>query len=74
MTPLRKERERRNLAATDVAAAIGIDQSHYSKIENCKVIPSPTVADRIAKHFGNAVTRDQILFPHDYMPAEAKAS
>lgn len=65
-TPLRAERERRGLHAIDVARALEIDQSHYSKIENGKLTPTPKVAERIALYFGHAVTELQILYPERY--------
>jgi transcriptional regulator with XRE-family HTH domain len=70
-TPLRKAREKTDQSTYDVAAAVGVNQSQYSRVESGKRRPSPDLADRIAKHFNNAVTRDQILFPEDYMePAQ----
>lgn len=67
MTPLRTERERRGLTASAVAAAVGATQSHYSKVEKSLAQASPDLANRLAKYFGNAVTRDQILYPEDYV-------
>lgn len=72
MTPLRAERERRGLTASFVAEAVGATQSHYSKVEKALNAASPDLANRLAKFFGNAVTRDQILYPEDYMDAPRK--
>lgn len=65
-TPLKQHREGRNLTSREVALALDITPSHYRRIEIAEVSASPATADRIAKYFGNAVTRDQILFPEDY--------
>jgi len=72
MTPLKIERLRRQLSQMAVAEAVGITQSHFAKLEKAKVSASPEVANRIALHFGNAVTRDQILYPEDYAKEGAR--
>jgi transcriptional regulator with XRE-family HTH domain len=69
-TPLRKVREKRGASTYEVAAAVNINQSQYSRVECGKRRPSPDLASRIAKYFGNAVIGDQILFPEDYMQPE----
>lgn len=70
-TPLKVERCKRNLSATDLAQAMGVTQPTINRIENGRKRPSPDLANRLAKFFDNAVTRDQILFPEDY-PTRAK--
>jgi transcriptional regulator with XRE-family HTH domain len=69
-TPLRNTRLARGESTYKVADAVGVDQSQYSRVESGKRRPSPDLANRIAKYFGNAVTRDQILFPEDYIVAD----
>lgn len=69
-TPLRKVRKKTGESTYVVAAAVGVNQSQYSRVESGKRRPSPDLADRIAKHFNNEVTRDQILFPEDYIVEE----
>jgi transcriptional regulator with XRE-family HTH domain len=66
LTPLRKERERRNMSATEVAKAVGINQSYYSKIER-GFKPAPDIAEKLALFFGHTVTELQILYPERYM-------
>jgi transcriptional regulator with XRE-family HTH domain len=67
ITPLLEHRKNKlKLRGRHVALDIGIDPSHYRRIEIGEVKASPEVANLIAKHFGNAITRDQILFPADY--------
>ena len=73
-TPLRIEREKNELTTREVARALGVNQSQYSRVENGKRRPSPDLANRLAKYFRNKVTRDQILFPEDYMRPPKKAS
>ena len=50
----------------EVAGAVGVNQSQYSRVESGKRRPSPDLAKRLADYFGNEVTRDQILFPELY--------
>lgn len=69
-TLLRNIRTATGLSTYEVAKAVGVDQSQYSRVENGKGRPSPELANRIAKYFDNAVTRDQILFPEDYPVAD----
>jgi transcriptional regulator with XRE-family HTH domain len=73
-TLLRNAREKRGVTTYQVAAAVGVNQSQYSRVENGRRRPSPELANRIAKYFGNAVTRDQILFPEDYAPTQPKTT
>lgn len=72
MTPLRAHRESQKLVSRHVALALGITPSHYRRIEIAEVTASPHVANQIAKYFGNAVTRDQILYPEDYPQPKKK--
>jgi DNA-binding XRE family transcriptional regulator len=69
-TPLKVERERRGISADELARAVSVRQPTINRIENGKKRPSPDLANRIAKYFANAVTRDQILFPEDYTVAD----
>lgn len=71
-TPLKIERNRRNLSGEDLARAVGITQSYVARLETGKSRPSLPVAKRIAAYFGNAVTRDMILFPEDYVDLPPK--
>ena len=74
ITPLRAEREKRDdVAASQVAKAVGIDQSYYSKIELGKIKPSAEIAERIALYFGHAVSEMQILYPERF-PAPGRAA
>ena len=65
-TPLKTYREKQKLVSRHVALQLGITPSHYRRVEIGETPASPELANKIAKHFGNAVTRDQILFPEDY--------
>lgn len=51
---------------------MNVKQPTLSRVENGKRRPSPELANRLAKYFGNAVTRDQILFPEDYAEPTGK--
>lgn len=72
MTPLKTARLKSGLTNDELGMAVGVKGPTISRIENGVCRPSPELALRIAKHFKNAVTRDQILFPEDY-PAAAAA-
>jgi|GEM_PF-6746553 len=77
MTPLKAIRIRRGLKQVQVARDLRIDNGTYCRIENASVTATPAVAARIAKYFGDEVTRLQILYPEEYMlpePDEQKAS
>jgi transcriptional regulator with XRE-family HTH domain len=70
MDLLRKARMSRGLKKSQVANLLGIHRSEYGRIEERldkdQRGASPELADRIAREFHNAITRDQILFPKDY--------
>lgn len=69
-TPLKVERIKREMTGESLAKAVGLTQSYITKLENGTQRPSPGIASRIALYLGNAVTRDQILFPEDYVAPE----
>ena len=66
MTPLLHIRERLGRSRSAVAREVPLEYSHLYRIEMGETRPSPELANKIAKYFKNAVTRDQILFPEDY--------
>ena len=68
-TPLRTEREKRGWTATEVARSVKVDQSHYSKIETGKIRATAPIAERLALHFGHALTELQIIYPERYPSA-----
>lgn len=67
ITPLRAARLKRGLSTAQLAIAVSVSSPTINRIENSTMRASPELADRIAKYFNNAVTRDQILFPEDYI-------
>ena len=69
-TPLKIERMKRKMTGETLAQAVGVTQSYIARLENGTSRPSLEVANRLAKFFGNAVTRDQILYPEDYVVPE----
>jgi len=81
-TPLKAARIKKGWSMTKAARECRVDKGQFYRLETTAGVGgcSPEVADRIAKVFGNLVTRDQILFSADYpMPdeveePEAKAS
>lgn len=66
-TPLKRLREERGESVRHVAAAIGTSPSNLSRIENAEHRSSPEIAERLARHFGHAITELQILYPERYM-------
>lgn len=73
-TPLKVERKRRGMTLEDLATAVGVKQPTICRIENASRKASPELADRIAKFLDNAVTRDQILFPKDYVSQDVSSA
>jgi transcriptional regulator with XRE-family HTH domain len=67
ITPLKTYREKQKTPSRHVAIELNITPSHYRRVEIGETKASPELANRIAKYFGQAVTRDQILYPEDYM-------
>ena len=75
LNPCYKIRVKRGISLTALANELGFAKSHLSKVEHCQSQASPELANRIAKFFGNEVTRDQILFPQDYAaPIKSEAA
>jgi transcriptional regulator with XRE-family HTH domain len=74
VTPLHTLRKSKNIPGRRVAIAVGLEPSHYRRIEIGEANASPDAANRIAQYFKNAVTRDQILFPEDYIQAGGRKS
>lgn len=67
VTPLKKAREERGESVRQVAASVGTSPSNLSRIENAEHRSSPEIAERLARHFGHAITELQILYPERYM-------
>ena len=65
-TPLRKLRKQRGMSTTEVGAALGLDQSTYSRIETTGKT-TPETAAKIAEYFGREwITELHILYPERY--------
>ncbi len=67
-TPLRLERERRNLTIFQVSIAIGLDPGNLSRIERGYQTPSKEAAEKLVNFFDNELTEIQILYPERFMP------
>lgn len=65
-TPLKTLREARGMTLQSVAQAVGTDRGNLSRIENGKQRPSPELAERLALHFGYAITEMQLLYPERF--------
>jgi transcriptional regulator with XRE-family HTH domain len=65
-TPLRTLRLQRGQTLMEVGRAVGIDHGNLSRIETGKQQASPALAERLAKHFGYAITEIQILYPERF--------
>ena len=66
MTPLKSVRIHRGETLATVAASVNTDVGNLSRIENRKQKTSPELAERLAKHYGYAVTEIQILYPERF--------
>lgn len=53
----------------EVADAVGIERSHYTRVESARRGASAALAKRLAEFFGAPLTRDQILFPEEHIKA-----
>lgn len=73
-TPLKAHREGNKMTSRQVALDLGITPSHYRRVEIGETAASPELANRLAKYFGNAITRDQILYPQDYVDTPIRVS
>ena len=51
--------------------AIGTDAGNLSRIENGKQRASPDMAEKLARHFGYAITEIQILYPERFVTSGA---
>ena len=65
-SPLRKIRKRHLKTLEEIAGALGVTQPHLSRIENGQMKASPELAERLAKHFGYAITEIEILYPERF--------
>ncbi len=65
-TPLKALRLARNQTLHDTATAVGTDTGNLSRIENAKQRASPELAEKLAKHYGYAITEIQILYPERF--------
>lgn len=66
MTPLRKVRQAREESIHQVADAVGTNTGNLSRIETGKQKASPALAEKLARHFGYAITEIQILYPERF--------
>ena len=66
-TPLKRARESLGLTTYDVARAVGIAQSHYSRVENGQTGASPELAEKLRTYFNGAVSEMEILYPHRHL-------
>ena len=67
ITPLKRARIERGDSIRVVAAAVKTNPGNLCRIENARQKPSPDLAERLALHFGHAITELQILYPERYM-------
>lgn len=66
-TPLLALRELLGQTQLEVAEAVGISRAFLSKIERGQESPSPELAARLVKHFGDGrITEMQILYPERF--------
>lgn len=66
-TPLKQARLGRGLKQSEVAEAVGIGTSQFCRIERCTSGASREIATKLAAFFGPELTREQILYPEEYV-------
>ena len=64
--PIRAIRLKQGQTLAQVALAVGTDAGNMSRIENGKQRASAELAEKLAKHFGYAITEIQILYPERF--------
>lgn len=69
ITPLKATRLAADLPTETLARAVGVRSQTINRVENAKARASLELADKIAKHFANKISREQILYPADFMVA-----
>ena len=69
-TPLRTLRLARGQSIPHVARAVGVVASTLSRMERGLQRPSPELAEKLAKHFGYAITEMQLLYPERFKTVE----
>lgn len=72
-TPLKTARKRSSQSIHTVADAVQTNAGNLSRIENMKQRASPDLAERLAKHFGYAITEIHILYPERFQDVTAEA-
>lgn len=65
-SPLRRVREAKGQTIVEVCRAVGTDPGNLSRIENGKQKASTDLAEKLAKHFGDAITEMEILYPERF--------
>lgn len=69
-SPLRQAREAKGQTIVEVCREVGADPGNLSRIENGKQRASTEIAEKLARHFGMAVTELEILYPERFTSAE----
>jgi transcriptional regulator with XRE-family HTH domain len=67
VSPIRQVRKQRGQTIEQVAAAVGTDAGNMSRIERLMQRPSLEMAEKLAKHFGYAITEMEILYPKRFI-------
>jgi transcriptional regulator with XRE-family HTH domain len=63
---------KRGETVAEVASAVDVAQPQLTRVENGVSKASPALADRLARYFGEPLTRDQVLYPEYYVLPERK--
>lgn len=66
LLPIRTIRIKRGNTLSEVAKAVGTDAGNMSRIERGVQRPSPEMAEKLARHFGYAITEMEILYPERF--------
>ncbi|HZL29181.1 MAG TPA: helix-turn-helix transcriptional regulator [Acidobacteriaceae bacterium] len=73
LTPLAKARSQRGISLTVLSKAVEYDRGGLSRIERGVTKPRTALANRLVEFFEvEGITRDQIMFPEDYMGQPSK--
>ena len=72
-SPLKRVRLAASQTADHVAQAVGIVQSHYTRIENGSVGVSAGVAAKLVDHFAGKLTVEEVLYPERFTATQEVA-
>lgn len=69
-TPLQLVRKKHNKTLKEVAYAISTDPGNLSRVERGVQVPSPHLAQAIAKYFQHEISEIEIFYPERFVSSK----